>query len=543
VRDAPQTNIGHEGIETQKKTIDVRNKYHIKSVKKADINTARGREAVVLKKPQLSLSHKKYIIVHGNEDSTNNITTVQSTVGVAQGVVHTEGAIRTAVGGTRNTVGRIQTAVKSGLLVGSVKDVGSTFGNIGVGIKLGAVGVIKDSGRQLLKTQINKSETTDTGTEAIKQGLIELRCVDNARRAVYNTAKGSIKTVRSIKETPKAVKRDVRKIREKIIRKNRAKQAAKVRKTGKAVEAAKKGAGVIVKAVTSKGFIVVALGGILVLLCVTLVSGFTSIIISVIAGMFSWMIPGDGTNQYDYLQAYHAKVQEIQADIQDNIDSEYEYAPEYRYDGSEITSLNQYGNMTLAVDENAVIAAGAVKEFSAGNDNISNETIADVIEKFYSYSHSVEKGYCPDYDCMKDENTELTVANGDFYVSNTAYISSSNQYAVTFCGACYEHTSSVWTDLTAATSDGTITGSAYADVIGSAWEVTYNIDSDGFDNIDWNDITINTTTIYCNNSEHTIYYGEVVNFDAETGLANMGFTDDRQSMFWTYYGCLLQGGF
>ena len=144
---------------------------------------------------------------------------------------------------------------------------------------------------------------------------------------------------------------------------------------------------------------------------------------------------------------------------------------------------------------------------------------------------------------MKEENAELKAANGDFYVSNTAFVTSSGQYAVTFKGTCYEHTSSVWTDLTIATTDdGTITGTAYAGVSGSDWEVTYNIDSDGFNKIDWEDITIKTTTVYCDNPDHTIYKGKVTNYDVETALGKFGFTDDEKNLFWTYYYALEQGG-
>ncbi|WP_074959442.1 hypothetical protein [Ruminococcus albus] len=558
-----------DGIETKKSKVGVANRYHIKSVKRGNIQTSLGGKELVLKNPnvnreerlrqlrdidrrkdyfksrKLRFARKKYITAKGEEESPNNITTVQSALEAAGGVVQSGGAIRTAVGGTRNTVGRIQTAVKNGVKVGSVKDVGRTLGGAAAAAKNAAFGSVKETGHSLLKTKIDKSTTTDTGTEAIKQGLTDIRYVDNARKAIYNTAQGGIKTARSVRETKQTVGRDVQKIREKIIRKHRAKQAAKAKKTGKAAgAAAKKTASAVGKVVTSKGFIVVALGGGLLLLIVTLLNGFLSVILSAISSMLSWAIPKDGSNQYDYLQAYHVQVQAIEAELQANIDSELSYTPEYRYDGSEITSLKQWGNTTLSVDENAVIAAAAVKEFQNGNDKISDETIAEVIEHFYSFTHSTENGYCPDCDCMKDENTELTAAAGDFYVSNTAYVASTNEYAVSFRGTCYEHTSSVWTDLTMAMTDGgTITGTAYAGVSGSDWEVTYNIGADGFNKIDWTDITIKATTIYCNNPDHTIYYGEVTNIDVETGLASMGFTTEQESIFWTYYACLENGGF
>lgn len=540
-RDTPQTNIFRDGIETQKKAVGAANKYHIKSVKKTEIQTAWGEKDIVLKNPNVNreerirqiqqikrrrdyfkngkvkLSRKKYAFAKKEDEAPNNIASVEATVSAAQGVVHTGGVIRTAVGGTRNTAAAFKSIAEN---------------------------AVKESGHSLLRTKVDKNTTTDTGTEAVKQGITELRYADNVRKAVYNTAVGGIKTARSIKETPKAVKNDVKKIREKIIRKNRAKQIANSKKSSKAAgSAAKKIASVAAKVVTSKGFIVIALAGGLILLVTTLLSGFVSVIVSSVSSMFSWATPKDDTTQSDYLQAYHTQVQNIQSDIQEEIDSNYEYTAEYRYDGSEITSLDQYGNLTLSVDENAVIAAAAVKEFQVGNDTISDETISEVIEFFYTYSYSTETGYCPDFDCMKDESVKQKISDGDFSISNTAYMAGTDQYAVTFKGSCYEHTLSVWTELTIGTSDGTITGTAYAEVSGSDWEVTYNIGSDSYNDIDWNDITIKTTTIYCDNPGHTIYRGEVVNLDAETGLDDLGFSDDEKSMFWTYYALLEQGGF
>ena len=430
-----------------------------------------------------------------------------------------------------------------------MKNVGHTIGSAATVAKNATTEALKEGGRSLLQTKIDKSTTTDTGMEAVKQGLMELRYVENARRGIYNASQGGIKTARSIRETPKAVKQDaqkIRKIRENIIRKNHAKRVTKsgAKAGGKvAGEAAKKSVSVIAKVVTSKGFIVVALGAILILLCVNLLSGFLSMILTTIASMFSWMDPKDpNVDKYKYLLAYHEKVQEIEAEIQAELDEVFVYTPEYRYDGSEITSLNQYGNTQIAVDENGVIAAAALIEFKNSNDKISDETIIDVIDKFYEYSQNTENGYCPDHACKKEEST-LTTANGDFYVSNTAYVASTNEYAVSFRGTCYEHTSSVMTDLTIATTDdGSITGSCGAGVCGSDWEVTYNIGAEGFNKIDWTDITIKTTTIYCDNSDHTIYKGEVTNLDCETAVKKLGFTNDEMNLFWTYYYALEQGG-
>ena len=514
----------------------VRNTFRVKSVKKTGVNNTSLNHDLVLKNPnvnrderirqlrdikrrkdyfksrKLKLVRKKYITAKCDEESPNNITTVQSTLDVAGGVVQTGGVIRTAVGGTRTSAGRIQTAVK-----GAVSD------------------AVKEGGRTLLKTKIDKSTTADTGTEAIKQGLTDMRFADNARRGIYNTAQSGIKTARSVRDTPKAIVQDVRKKREKIIRKNRAKKVAG--------EAAKKSASFIGKIVTSKGFIVVALGGILILLGLNLMSGFLSMILTALSSMFSWMDPKEpGIDTQKYLKAYQEKVRECESDIQIELDDVFVYTSEYRYDGSEITSLDQYGNTKISVDENVVIAASALIEYKNGIDRISDDTIIDVIGNFYEYWQDTESGYCPDYACKKEE-AELTVANGDFYVSNTEYVSSSNEYAVTFQGTCCEHTSNVMTDLTIATVDeGTITGSSDAWLCGTDWEVTYNIGAEWYNKIDWDDISINVTTIYCDNPDHTIYKGEVTNLDCEAALKKLGFTDDEKALFWTFYYALEQEG-
>lgn len=361
---------------------------------------------------KLKLSRKKYTFAKRNDENPNNLVSVENTVSAVGSFVHTGGVIRTAVGGTRNTADRIRTAVNNGVKVGSAKDVGNSINTVFNSMGNVTSNAVKESGRSLLRTRVDKTNTTDTGTEAVKQGLTELRYADNARKAVYNTAVGGVKTARSIKETPKAVKEDVKKAREKILRKNRAKQVKSAKKTG---TAAKKTAGAAAKAVTSKSFILIALGCCLILLVTTLLSGFISVIVSSISSMLSWSEPKDDTTQSDHLQAYHTQVQNIQSGIQSEIDSNYEYTAEYRYDGTEITSLDQYGNLTLAVDENAVIAA-AVREYAAGNDSISDETISEVIEYFYKYSHYTETGNCPDFDCMKDENIEHKISDGDFSV-------------------------------------------------------------------------------------------------------------------------------
>ncbi len=558
-RDAPETNIEREGIETQNEAVGVRNKYRIKSVGTGDIQTAWGKRDMVLKNPNVNreerlrqlrdidrrkdyfknrrftLARKKYTKAKGDDGSPNNIASVERTVAVAGGVVHAGGVIRTAVGGTRTAAGRIQTAVKSGVRLGSVKDVGRMAGGIGTAAKNATVGAVKQTGHSLLRTKIDKTTTTDTGMEAAKQELTDLRYADNARKAVHNTARAGIKTVCSIKDTPKAVKRDVRKLREKLIRKRRAKQLA--RRKGKS--AGGRLVNVFHRGKGSGGVIAIALAGVSILLIIVLLTSLLAMIISAICSLFSWLMPGKGWSPYEALQKYQANVQKIQAQIQEDIDGDYVYTPEYRWDGSEITSLKQYGNLTLDVDVNAVIAATAADRFQYGDDMLKDEDLKKWMEKFYTYKHHIDTGHCPSCDCKREEK-ELTAS--DFSASETVYVPSTNSYNVTFKGSCYEYTNSVYTEIKIPLKSGCINGSTSASVYGSNWQVVYNIAADNYSKVKWDEITIKTTTIYCDKSDHKIYYGEVVNLDAKIGLDNIGFSQENESVFCAVYEVLQNGG-
>lgn len=79
--------------------------------------------------------------------------------------------------------------------LGSRKDIS----RIATSVKGSVANIAKDTGQQLLKTKIDKSKITDTGSEAIKQGLTDLRYVDNARKAVVNTARTTAKAGYAVK--------------------------------------------------------------------------------------------------------------------------------------------------------------------------------------------------------------------------------------------------------------------------------------------------------------------------------------------------------
>jgi hypothetical protein len=165
---------------------------------------------------------------------------------------------------------------------------------------------------------------------------------------------------------------------------------------------------------------------------------------------------------------------------------------------------------------------------------------------FYSFDYHYDYDYCPDWDCSIDENCLLSLSAGSFQISSTVYsYNNGGNYAVTLQGPTYEHASSLFTQIVIYMLDGgTISGSGYADVSNGTWSITYNIGSDAYNNIDWENFYITATTVYCNNPNHCYLYGEVVNNSIETVMHKCGFTDEECSIYKAYYEqiSLLTGG-
>lgn len=158
---------------------------------------------------QMRLKNKKYTIAKADSENSlaiESVQTVTATVGI---VSQAGGMLKTAVKGTSKGVGTIHSMVKKGVKIGTTKDVGKIATSVGGSIK----NIAKDTGHQLLKTKIDKSTVTDTGTETIKQGLTEIRYMDNARKAVLNTARTTTKAGYAIKNMPKNTKAQVQRIK------------------------------------------------------------------------------------------------------------------------------------------------------------------------------------------------------------------------------------------------------------------------------------------------------------------------------------------
>ena len=445
---------------------------------------------------QRGLKNKKYTFAKLDSEGSEAIEMVQTVQSAGSAVSQAGGMIRTAVKSTSNGIGSIKTMVKNGgVKLGSRKDIAK----IATSVRGSVANVAKDTGQQLLKTQIDKSKITDTGTETIKQGLTEMRYVDNARKAVLNTARTTVKAGYAVKNLPKNA---------------RAKAQEAKNNVKRVKEAAKKTAATVKKVLTSKVFWILMLVALLVLLVVLLINGIITVICSAVSSLFAWMCPDGDTSDET---------------IKNNI-------------GTYISQIQQFANSKLQLyDYNAVLAVLATQKYQkvleGGTDDFhfTDEEIREAVEMFYSFTYYYGYDYCPNWDCSLDENCLLSLSANSFEISGISYNSYYNYYEVTMHGPTYEHASSMYTYLEIYMLEGgTISGSGYADVSGGMWSITYTISTDAYVQIDWDEFYLTVSTVYCNNSNHCYMYGGVYNYDIETVMQKAGFDDEEREIFEIY---------
>lgn len=474
---------------------------------------------------------KKYIIADADSDGSAAIEISQSVSDAADTVMLTGGTIRTAVQKSATGIGKIHTMVKHGVRLGTARDVGKVAASIGNGIRTGISNAAMQTGTSLLKTKIDKSTTTDTGTEAIKQALTDLRYADNTRKALQNTARGSIKATRAIRNMPRETRAQVQRIRK------------RAQKTG---QAAKKSADAIRKVLSTKAGRIIALGGLAVFLSVFLLNGLLTVIVSAAASLFSWLAPDgdtDDTTMQSNIRTYISQIEHIESEKQGEVNRIADsLTPEYKYDGTQITGLNRFGIKTIAPYDNyAVLAVLAVQKYRSVQDtgemdfHFTESEIRTAVEQFYTLNYHYEYSWCPGCDCSKDSDCTLSLADGGFRISGTSYDAADNSYTVTMTGPTYTHASSMFTKLDFhMTSGGSITGSGWADVGGGAWTKAYRIGADAYNRIDWSKCYLTVNTIYCNNPNHKYLYGQVVNLTEAQVLTKAGFTADEKQIYTAY---------
>ena len=419
-----QTSVNNDFIHTQRHTDYIRKakvsySEDVKSVIAASENLEEKiqsadkifRRRAILRNMQIKqmrLKNKRYTVAKSDDDNllSESAELVRSS---ADTVIQAGEAFKNTVAVASSGINSVRSMVKNGVKVGTKKDALKIFTAVGGGIK----NVASDAGNQLLKTKIDKSKITDTGTETIKQGITEIRYLDNTRKAVLNTARTTAKAAIAVKNTPRDIRVQVKKIKKNAKR---------------TMEFAKKTAAVLKKVFTSKVGIIILLALAVILMVVLLINGLVTLVSAAITSLFSWLISEDEDKSSedimdDYSTAIVEYIEEKQSEI-DNIVEGFvcdtrQYPP---YD--EISELNQYGNKDIAdIDENSVLAILAViryRDLQKDNENgddeeeeikfeFTDEEIQEVIEKFYDFEYRYEYGNCH-YPYCKCK-TEVTIYN------------------------------------------------------------------------------------------------------------------------------------
>lgn len=369
---------------------------------------------------QMRLKNKRYTVAKSDDDNllSESAEVIRSSADTA---IQAGETFRNTVVVAANGINSVRSMVKNGVKVGTKKDVGKIFTAAGRGIR----NVASDAGNQLLKTKIDKSKITDTGTETVKQGITEIRYIDNARKAVLNTARTTAKAAVAVKNMPRDTRVQVKKI------KKNAKRTKDV---------AVKVFTVVRKALTSKVGIIILLALAVILMLVLLINGLVTLVSAAITSLFSWLISEDESKDTDkilddYSTSIIEYVEEKQSEIDDIVEGFVCDKRQYpHYD--EITELNQYGNKDIAdIDENSVLAILAViryrdlQEDNGGDEEkeikfeFTDDEIGEVIEKFYDFEYHYEYKNC-NYPYCKCK-TEVTVYNEgtpyEYTVESTEY--------------------------------------------------------------------------------------------------------------------------
>ena len=363
---------------------------------------------------QMRLKNKRYTIAKSDDDNLLS-ESAEFMRYSADTVIQAGEAVKNTAAAAENGIKSVRSMIKSGVKVGTKKDFGKIFTAVDKGVK----NVVSESGQQLLKTKIDKSQITDTGTETIKQGITEIRYIDNARKAVLNTARTTSKAAVAVKNMPRDTRVQVKKI----------KKNAKRTK-----DAAVKVFTAVRKVLTSKAGIIILLALALILILVLLINGIVTIVSAAVTSLFSWLISEDEDKDTDkILDDYSTSIVEYIEEKQSEIDEIVEgfvcgkrqYPP---YD--EITELDQYGNKDIAdIDKNAAIAILAVLRYrELGNSDevkleFTDDEIAEVIEKFYDFEYHYEYRHCSGQNCKK--RIEIVVYNegtpNEYTVERTIY--------------------------------------------------------------------------------------------------------------------------
>ena len=320
---------------------------------------------------------------------------VSSPASIYKGVKTGAGKIQTGYARAKNAGKELATAVRTGNGLRYTKRIAlngakaTALGSVKTAVNIGKKG-LSTAEEGILHQQIDKSITTDTGIEALKQGATYARYADNARK----TGQNAIKTVKNIKNTPKNIK--------------------------KAIEDTKKAAKVVGGLVKSKATIIVVLVAVVVNLISSVISGGLTTVVSAPASTFSWLYDDDvEEKEKKAIEKYVKIIKDDVADRQKEIDDVYDnFKCEKRQygDKSEITELKTmyFNYRAINIKDNAkyshILAIAATQWYY---DNVVNGTdlpedlklkkskIKDVISNYYNFEYSYYYDYCPTYSTRK----------------------------------------------------------------------------------------------------------------------------------------------
>lgn len=493
----------------QKRTIKLSSKYTspkkftIKTITKP-VKTASKNSGKKKKGNSREIKPNQKLIMTGtNLDDGKTLASVEDMVQITQitysAAKAAKGTIRSIQTGTvsgMNGVRRIATAVKhnsipknfsSGVKAGGKmlgKGVTKATANVAVGVK-----------ENILKTSIDKSKITDTGVEAIKQGVTYTRYATNVQRATSNSIKTAKRTVRNIRNAPQNVKKTV----------NNVKRSANIVKN-----ASKATAKLVAKLATSKAFWVILLVVALILINQILISSLVTSLSGVIGGTFGWL-DDDEDDEKKAMEKYIKKICNYEEDCQKDIDKVYfdfepgkqefePYSPIWEFRDSRF----KYDKITDQINEREVIAVTAARWYSerCNEENppddlkLKKKDLENTTDHFFEFNYDYEYDYCPHYDCC---HFGEIMTGGD--ITDTIYYGNA-----WYCDSVYYHGCKrifLWVNK---------------DVNGK-WDFEHPINGD---------------RNFCDNPNHCYLSGEVKIKSANEAMNEMGFTAEERDWYNTY---------
>lgn len=390
---------------------------------------------------------------------------------------------------------------------------------------------ICDIGKSLKMTRSDSDDETDFGAESGK----------NASKIGMETGSA----VKKIFVDRKALRRKEALVRQREEKVRRRLESVK-KKIDSLKDVFKKGAGLLSKPVSFKGKGIIGLCALFMSLILLLINALMYFTTSSVSSFSAWLFPDKTVSDDEALitvSYYFERIEKVrlekQGEISEIADS---LSPEYRYNGERIEGLNnfEYSEIT-PFDRRAVLALVAAKKYGEGNSDpalntkFTDDEIEEALEMFYDLEYFYMSDTCPLCDCKIDSGEVLSLSGDDFYIDEIFFDAQIRSFFVTFKGDTYSNTESVYTSLQMYVSEGgAITGEGAARITNGEWYMTYEIDGDFYDRIDWDNVFLTLDTLYCPYGDHTYLYGSVRNLSEEEVLWKANLSDKEESLYILY---------